>query len=200
MQLRILILVFILSSFLAKAQTATGIKGGLNLSGLRIDQPIIVANDPKVGWQAGVFVKSLDVGWGFWAEAYINTQGSIQQFPGELQKNTVGYLSFPLGIHYSTANKWSFYLGGYLSFRLWASSKISIAGTPDIKSDTKSNVALIDYGPWVGISYTYNRWLFDLRYLYGIPNVNTNTTLNGRAHNYSGQLSIGYYLSRRNQR
>jgi hypothetical protein len=182
------------------AQSGFGIKGGLNLSGVRTDNELIIDNDPKLGWQAGAFIKSLGEGWGFWTEANLYAAGSTQQFGDELQKNTIGYFSLPIGLHYTTANKFSFYLGGYVSFRLWAKRKSSKPGVGDFEADISDNVAFVDYGPWAGVSYTYKKFVFDLRYLYGIPNANTNTQLNVRVYPYSAQLSVGYYLGRRNQR
>jgi hypothetical protein len=199
--MKLLLSVFLLTlSTVALAQTGFGIKGGLNLSGVRTDNELIIENEPKLGWQAGGFVKSLGTGWGFWAETYLNVEGSKQQFGDESQKNTIGYLSLPIGLHYSTESKFSFYLGGYVSFRLWANRKSSKPGVGDFETNISENIAFIDYGPWAGVSYTYQRFIFDLRYLYGIPNANTNPQLNVRAFTYSGQLSIGYYLGRRNQR
>ena len=200
MPFRLLISFLFLSFSMATAQTAVGIKGGLNFSGVRTDNVLIVENQAKLGGQAGVFIKSIDVGWGFWTEAYLNIEGSRQQFGDESQKNTVGYLSIPIGIHYSTASRFSFYLGGFVSFRLWATRKSSKPGFGDFKSNINKNIAFVDYGPWVGVSYTYRKFLFDLRYLHGIPNINTNTQLNARVHTASGQFSVAYYLNRINQR
>lgn len=182
------------------AQTGMGLKGGLNYSGVRTDNQFIVDNQPKPGWQAGVFVKSLDVGWGFWAESYLNVIGSKQQLGDESQKNTIGYLSFPIALHYATASKISFYFGGYASMRLWATRKSTKVGVGDFDTNIKDNVAFFDYGPWVGVSYTYKKFLFDLRYLHGIPNANTNSQINARAYTSSAQISIAYYLKRVNQR
>ena len=197
MRFKLVLLLLLFSAYVGKAQTGYGIRGGLNLSGLTTDQVLITKNEPKLGWQAGVYVKSLDIGWGFWAESSINVLGSSRQIGDEFEKNTIGYLSFPLGLHYTTANKFSFYLGGYLALRLWATSRTQIPGVGNTKANIKDNVALIDYGPWVGISYTFKRYIFDWRYMQGIANV---LASDGRAFNVSTQLSVGYYLGRRNQR
>lgn len=199
MKLSWVILILFYSTF-TLAQTAYGLKGGLNYSGARTDNELIIDNQPKLGGQAGAFIKSLGVGWGFWAEALINAQGSKQQFGDESQKNTVGYLTFPLALQFTTPAKVHFYLGGFASFRLWARRKSSKAGVGDFEANIRDNIAFVDYGPWVGISYSYRQLLFDLRYLHGIPNFNTNSQINARAHTASGQLSVGYYLNRRNQR
>lgn len=171
-----------------------GIKGGLNMSGVHTDNILLVQNNPKLGWQAGVFSKSVVEGWGYLAEASIITMGSKQVVGDESQKNTVGYLSTPLALQYITNTNWSFILGGYASFRLWARRKSSKAGVGDTEANIKDNVAFIDYGVWAGVSYAYERFIFELRYLQGIPNINTNTTINARVNNASGQLSIGYFL------
>ena len=182
------------------AQTALGIKGGLNLSGVRTDYQLVLENKSKPGWQAGFFSKSLNEGWGYWAEAYINALGSTQEFGDELQKNSIGHLSVPLAMQYSLPTGISLYLGGYASMRLWASRKSTKLGVGDFESNIKENIAFMDYGPWAGVSFSYGKFSFDLRYLYGIANINTNSQLNIRANNLSGQLSIGYFLKRVNQR
>lgn len=91
-----------------------GIKGGLNMSGVHTDNILLVQNNPKLGWQAGVFSKSVVEGWGYLAEASIITMGSKQVVGDESQKSTVGYLSTPLALQYTTNSNWSFILGGML--------------------------------------------------------------------------------------
>jgi hypothetical protein len=171
-----------------------GIKGGLNTSGVQTDNTLVLQNNTKLGWQLGVFSKTVVEGWGYLAEANIMTLGSKQVVGSESQNNTVGYLSIPLALQYSTNNNWSFILGGYASFRLWAKRKSTTTGAGDTEANIKDNVAFIDYGVLAGVSYTYQRIIFDLRYLQGIPNINTNSTINARVNNASSQFSIGYFL------
>lgn len=171
-----------------------GIKGGMNISGLQTDNILLIENDSKLGWQLGVFSKSIVQGWGYIAEAQINTLGSVQKVGDETQRNTVGYLSIPLSFQYRVKG-FGFYLGGYAGFRLWAHRKTSIPGSPDIEANIKDNVAFMDYGVLAGINYTYQRFLFDIRYQQGIPNINTNSQVNVKAYNASGQLSIAYFLN-----
>lgn len=63
-----------------------GIKGGLNMSGVQTDNILLVQNNSKLGWQAGVFSKSVVEGWGYLAEASIITMGSKQVVGDESQK------------------------------------------------------------------------------------------------------------------
>ena len=187
---------FIVSAAYAQktGTTGWGIKGGMNLSGVQTDNIFLVQNDTKLGWQIGVFSKSTIQEWGYIAEAQINTVGSVQKVGDETQRNTVGYLSIPLAFQYRVKG-FGFYLGGYAAFRLWAKRKSSIPGVPDIEANTRDNIAFMDYGVLAGINYTYKRFLFDIRYQQGIPNVNTNTQINARVNNASGQLSIAYFLN-----
>jgi Outer membrane protein beta-barrel domain len=173
----------------------SGISGGLNVNGLRTDNILIVQNKAKMGWQIGMFTRSALRGWGYHAEANIITLGSKQVFGDESQRNTVGYLRLPIALQYATSSDWSFLLGGYASFRLWATRKSTKVGVGDFKANIKDNVAFMDYGVWVGVVYTYKYFIFDLRYQQGIPNINTNSTINARASNISGQISIGYFLN-----
>jgi hypothetical protein len=171
-----------------------GIKGGLNMSGVQTDNTLIVQNNSKLGWQLGVFSKTTDEGWGYLAEASIITMGSKQVYFDESQTNTIGYLTIPIALQYTTGNNWAFLLGGYASFRLWAKRKSMKTGVEDTEANIKDNVAFMDYGVWGGISYSYNRFILDIRYQQGIPNINTNSTINAWANNASGQFSIGYFL------
>ncbi len=172
-----------------------GFKGGLNASGAQTDNTLIVRNDSKLGWQAGVFSRTTVAGWGYQAEARVNTLGSVQQFGDEQQRNTLGYLTLPIALQYVTASNWSFLLGGYASFRLWARRKSSKPGVGDFTANIKDNVAFMDYGAWAGVGYRHQRFLFELSYWQGIPNINTNAQINARVTNASGQLSIGYFLN-----
>ena len=176
------------------SNTAWGIKGGINLSGLQTDNILLVRNEAKMGWQAGVFSKSTTQGWGYLAELQLITLGSKQMVGDESQRNTIGYLSVPLAFQYRT-EAFGFYLGGYAAFRLWAKRKSSKPRVPDIEANIKDNVAFMDYGVFAGINYTYQRFLFDIRYQQGIPNINTNPQINAKAYNASGQISVGYFLN-----
>ena len=111
----------------------------------------------------------------------------------ESQRNTIGYLTVPLAFQYR-AKAFGFYLGGYAAFRIWAKRKSSKPGVPDFEANIKDNVAFMDYGVYAGINYTYQRFLFDIRYQQGIPNINTNPQINAMAYNASGQFSIGYFI------
>jgi len=193
----VFIVVFVLSTKVAfgqSSQIAWGIKGGLNSSGLQTNNALIIINQASVGWQAGIYSKSIVKGWGYLIEANITKLGSKQQFGSELQNNSVGYLTIPLAFQYRLPKKLTFYMGGYLSFRMWAKRKTTLAGTPDVDADIKDNVAFVDYGLHAGVSYTFKKILFDLRYLQGIQNINTNAQINARANNYSIQFSLGYFL------
>ena len=195
--LSLLLYLVVISAVTTLAQSTSmgwGIKGGLNMSGVQTDNTLIVQNNSKLGWQAGVFSKTTDEGWGYLAEASLITMGSKQVYFDESQKNTIGYLSIPIALQYTTGDNWAFLLGGYASFRLWAKRKSTKAGVGDTEANIKDNVAFMDYGVWGGISYTYSRFIFDIRYQQGIPNINTNATINARAYNYSSQFAIGYYL------
>ena len=125
-----------------------GIKGGLNISGWQTDNVLLVQNNSKLGWQLGVFSKTTDEGWGYLAEASLITLGSKQVIGNESQKNTVGYITIPIALQYTTGNNWAFLLGGYASFRMWAKRVLSITGQEDVKSNIKDNIAFMDYGVW----------------------------------------------------
>ena len=193
----LVIYVVIISSLTTFGQTTSmgwGIKGGINMSGWQTDNVLLGQNNSKLGWQLGVFSKTMDEGWGYLAEASIITLGSKQVVGDESQKNTVGYLTIPIALQYTAGNNWAFLLGGYASFRMWASRVSSKAGEEDIKSNIKDNIAFVDYGVWGGISYTYERFIFDIHYQQGISNINTNAQINARAINASGQFSVAYFL------
>lgn len=178
------------------AQTGYGIKGGVNFSGLQSDNILLVENKGRVGWQAGAFAKSLNDGWGFMLEGYLNVMGSKQLFNDETQRNSVGYITVPLTVSYNMANGFDFYVGGYVSMRMWARRKTSKVGVGDFVANIKDNVAFFDYGPMAGLSFTREKLLFDLRFIQGIPDVNTNPMLNIRARTLGTQLSLFWFLTR----
>lgn len=193
-----LVYIILISNTVTFGQSAGmgwGIKGGSNISGWQTDNVLLVQNNTKLGWQLGIFSKTTDVGWGYLAEASLITLGSKQVIGNESQKNTVGYITIPIALQYTTGDNWAFLLGGYASFRTWAKRVLSITGQEDVKSNIHENIAFMDYGVWGGISYTYQRFIFDIRYQQGIPNINTNSSVNAKGYNASGQFSIGYYLN-----
>ena len=174
--------------------TGWGFKAGLNSSGNQTDNVTLVQNSAKLGWQAGIFSKTMDNGWGYLAELSLLTMGSKQVVGDESQKNTIGYLTVPLALQYYDGNHWGFLLGGYASFRLWAKRKSTKAGEEEVKTDIKDNVAFMDYGLWAGVSFSQNKFIFDLRYQQGIGDINTNANVNAKVYNTSGQFSISYLL------
>ena len=193
----VIIVVFVLSIKAAVAQSSQigwGLKGGMNSSGAQTDNTLVLLNQSKLGWQAGVYSKSIVEGWGYIIEANISALGSKQLAGNETQTNSIGYLTVPLAIQYRLPKKIAFYLGPYIGLRMWAQRKTTQPGIPDIKANVKDNVAYIDYGVHAGINYTFKKVLFDLRYLQGIQNFNTNSQINVRASNYSVQFAIGYFL------
>ncbi len=192
-----LIFGLILTSGFAIAQSSQigwGLKAGVNSSGAQTDNTLLVLNQSKYGWQAGAYSKSIVEGWGYIIEANISALGSIQKVSNEVQTNNIGYLTLPLAIQYRLPKKIAIYLGPYIGFRMWAKRKTTQPGIPDIEANIKDNIAFVDYGGVVGLNYTFKKILFDLRYLQGIQNFNTNSQINVRANNYSIQFSLGYFM------
>ena len=148
------------------AQTTFGVKGGLNLASINIDN-----SDMIFTWQAGAF-SHMPLGGKvfFQPELLISRKGTRLQdffYTSDLTFNIV-YLSMPLVMGVEAGEHFLFHIGPELSYRL--------AGGFEIEGQ-ESNIDKEYYSDWdfgldAGVTYQMTRRFgLTLRYCFGFTNV-----------------------------
>ncbi|MBK9106447.1 MAG: outer membrane beta-barrel protein [Saprospiraceae bacterium] len=156
-------LAFIMPAF---AQASFGVKGGLNLASINIDNSKMIWT-----WHAGAF-SHVPIGRKvfFQPEILISRKGtSLPDFfyTSDLQFNIV-YLSMPLLMGVEAGEHFSFHLGPELSYRLAGELEIEDQGSNTDKEYYKD----WDFGLDAGITYQMTRSFgLTLRYCFGFTDV-----------------------------
>jgi hypothetical protein len=172
--MRFVIMFITLVAFIphSEAQTAFGIKAGLNLSTLNLKDPAESYNS-KTGFHGGFFVRERVGNLAFQPELLLYTQN------GEIQSTTFGkaqesftYLTVPIMVKFYPVAGLNLQLGPQIAFLLDGERKYDSflgSGTEDIKDHYKSS----DFSVSVGGGYDFDFGLtLDARYNIGVKDIN----------------------------
>ncbi|HEX5170174.1 MAG TPA: porin family protein [Cyclobacteriaceae bacterium] len=160
-----------LSSFVA-AQSAPrmGIKGGLNLSNLYIDD--VNDENPRIGLNLGIYGQlfSTDV-FALQPELLFSTKGSQNEFdgfPDQTVKFNLNYLDLPVLAVFKLGKSAEIHAGGYASYLLHANvSYEGDLGSGDENLD-RDNFRSYDYGLVGGFGLNFGAVQVGARYNYGL--------------------------------
>jgi len=156
----------------AKAQVAFGIKGGVNLTKLQVDDPEL-SYDSRTGYHAGVFLRGRFGNVGVQPELLLFTQS------GDLQSSLFGtaqehftYLSIPLMLKFYPIGGLNIQLGPQFGFLLDGEREYDSflgSGKQDITEYYKQS----DVSVSVGGGYDFGFGLgLDVRYNIGVKDIN----------------------------
>ena len=156
----------------AKAQVGFGIKGGLNLTTLKVDDPEL-SYDSRAGYHAGVFLRGRFGNVGLQPEVLLFTQS------GDLQSSLFGtaqerftYLSIPVILKFYPIGGLNIQLGPQFGFLLDGERKYDTflgSGKQDITEYYKQS----DVSVSVGGGYDFGFGLgLDVRYNIGVKDIN----------------------------
>ncbi|WP_154856588.1 porin family protein [Cyclobacterium xiamenense] len=186
-----------------------GIKGGLNLSQLYVEQPDVEDENMKAGIHFGVFGKiPINSFVAVQPEVLYTNMGSKVSYGGSDFENRFGietgeirfnlnYIQVPIALAVNVGPL-NIHAGPYLSYLLsanvknWNSSELS----PNVvqQLDTK-DFNRVDYGLVVGVGFDIKNVNVGARYNYGLREVG-NTNLAGNLTNNSkngvGQIYLGF--------
>jgi len=176
----------------AQAQeTAFGLKGGLNLSTLNVQDPAESYNS-KTGYHAGLFVRAKTGKIGFQPELLLYTQnGDIQSTAFGKAQESFTYLTVPVmlkfypvaGLNLQAGPQFGFLLDGERKYETFLGS-----GTEDIKDYYESS----DIAVSLGAGYDFGFGLsLDARYNLGIKDIN-NATNGEPVKSRVFMLSVGW--------
>ncbi len=187
--------------FLAKAQEFHGgIKGGLNLSNLYIND--VDDENARVGFHAGLFGQlELADAFAIQPEILYSTKGAkaeydITVFEGESELN-LNYLDIPVLAVFKIGDVFEIHAGPYVGFLL--NSKFSTEGDlgDDVEELDKDHFSETDFGLSAGAAFGTETLKAGLRYNYGLTEIADSdiaSTFIGDAKNSALQLYISFGL------
>lgn len=175
----VLMIVFLISAFQASGQVAFGLKGGLNLSTLNVEDPELTY-DSRTGYHAGIFLRSRFDNIAIQPELLLFTQS------GEMTSSLFGtaqehftYLSIPVmlkfypiaGFNLQVGPQFGFLLDGERDYDTFLGS-----GSQDITDHYKKSDISVSFGG--GYDFDFGLAL-DVRYNIGVKDINN--AANGEA-------------------
>jgi hypothetical protein len=187
-----LILIMILIALTARAQeTAFGIKGGINLSSLNLDDAESSYNS-RTGFHAGIFMRARTGNIGFQPEVLLFTQnGDIKNSAFGTAQDRFTYLSIPIILKFYPIGGFNFQVGPQFGFLLAGERKYDTftgSGSKDITDYYKSS----DVSVSLGLGYDFGFGLgLDARYNLGIKDIN-NATNGDPVKSRVFMLSLGW--------
>lgn len=188
------------SSEYATAQLGrTGIKGGLNVSNLYINN--VTDQNARLGLNIGLYGQVLsNSSMALQLELLYSTKGSKAQYGGTVNqeiKYNLNYLELPVLAVFKVGDVFEIHAGGYAAYLLNADVSYSgvINGVDKINSD---NLKSIDYGLSGGAAVNFGNVQVGARYNYGlaeIANSNVATAILGSAKNSCAQIYVALNIS-----
>ncbi len=194
--------ILIFSPGLVNSQTISGgIKGGLTMSNLYIDEDDIDDENARFGINVGFFsqIMYFDT-FGIQPELLYTSKGTEGVYGGFIDqkvKFNLNYIDLPLLAIFRPVELIDFYVGPYLGFLL--SSNVEFTGTIEGESEIdRDNFNTFDYGITAGIGFNLGNLRAGLRYNIGLQKLADSDLANlllGDSKNGYGQLYIAFILS-----
>lgn len=192
----------VLTSSVVKAQNVSGgLKGGLTMSNLYIDDDEIDDENARFGFHAGFFsqVMFLET-FGLQPELLFTTKGTKATYDGFITQTVdfnLNYLEVPVLAVFRPVEMIEFHAGPYVGLLLSSNIKYSgaIDGNDEIDRD---NFNTLDYGLGFGFALNFGQVQAGLRYNIGLQklaNSNVSEMLLGDSKNAYGQLFVAFKLS-----
>lgn len=155
----------------ASAQMRAGVKGGLNVSNLYVDD--VSDENARYGFNLGFYgqVFSSDV-FAIQPELLFSTKGAKEEYGGALFDQTIkfnlSYLDLPVLAVFKLGESAEIHVGPYVSYLLGA----NISHDGDLGSGTddidKDNLKSFDYGLSGGFGLNFGNFQVGARYNYGL--------------------------------
>lgn len=170
--LSVLLISILFSTLSAEAQVGFGLKGGLNLSTLNIDDPEL-SYDSRTGYHAGIFLRGKFDKIGIQPELLLFTQnGDLKSSLFGTAKESFTYLSIPLIFKFYPIGGLNFQVGPQFGFLIDGDREVNTvlgSDTYDITDYYKKS----DLSVSVGGGYDFNFGLgLDVRYNIGVKDIN----------------------------
>lgn len=177
-----------------------GIKGGLNLTSLYVDN--VSSEHVKAGFNAGIFAK-LPVTKGFSIQPELlysvkgakDTYSNFLQGDGEYRFN-LGYMELPVLAVVNITPNFNIHAGPYLGYLVSANVKdVSSNGTIEGATELKTG----DFNRWDvglagGLGFDVSAFTLGARYNYGLTNIGKSGSLSGDLTKNSKNAGVSIYI------
>jgi len=189
----------------AAAQQSTGrmgIKGGLNVSNLFIDN--VDDENARLGFHVGFYGQLFSSEtFAFQPELLFSTKGSLNQYSGvvyqEVQYN-LNYIDLPLLAVFKLGKQVEIHIGGYTSYLLSANISYDGALANGVDQIDKDHLKSYDYGLAAGLGFNFgNSIQIGSRYNYGLVKIADSSAARsviGDAKNSCAQLFIAFNFAK----
>lgn len=177
-----------------------GIKGGLNLTSLYVDN--VSSEHMKAGFNAGIFAK-LPVTRGFSIQPELlysvkgakDTYNNLAEGSGEYRFN-LGYVELPLLAVVNLAPNFNLHAGGYAAYLVSADVKDvnsdgTVTGATELNAD---NFQRWDFGLVGGLGFDIENFTLGARYNYGLTNIGKSGNLSGDLTKSSKNAGVSIYI------
>lgn len=184
-------MIALFSTVSASAQVAFGIKGGLNLTTLNVEDPEL-SYESRTGYHAGIFLRGKFGNIGLQPELLLFTQnGDLESSLFGTAQESFTYLSIPLMLKFYPIGGLNIQAGPQFGFLLDGERKYDTffgSGSEDITDYYKKS----DISVSVGGGYDFNFGLsLDVRYNIGVKDIN-NVSNGEEARSRIFLLSVGW--------
>ena len=175
----ILFLIAMVTTVDTKAQTAFGLKAGLNLTALDVEDPELTYNS-RTGYHAGLFLRGRFDKIGIQPELLLFTQrGEVESSLFGTAEESFTYMSIPIMLKFYPVAGFNIQVGPQFGFLLDGERKYNTflgSGSEDITEHYKKS----DLSVSVGGGYDFDFGLgLDVRYNLGVKDINN--AVNGEA-------------------
>lgn len=180
----------------ADAQARMGVKGGLNVSNLFIDD--VHDENARYGFNVGVYgqIFSNDV-FAIQPELLFSTKGSKNKYKGlfdQTVKFNLNYIDLPVLAVIKLGESAEIHVGPYASYLV--NANIDYSGTISATDELdKDDFSAFDFGLAGGIGFNFGAMQVGARYNYGLVKVadsNSGEALIGDARNSNAQLYLAF--------
>jgi hypothetical protein len=183
----------------SKLKAKFGIKGGLNLTNLYVND--VSDEHMKAGFNAGVFAKlPVTKGFSIQPELLYSLKGAKEDYNNFLQGSgeyrfNLGYLELPVLAVVNLAPNFNLHLGGYAAYLVNANVKNvdnngSIQNAVDLNTD---DFKRFDFGLVGGLGFDIENFTLGARYNYGLSHIGKNDNLTGALTKDSKNAGISVY-------
>lgn len=181
----------------AQITAKAGIKGGLNVSNLYLED--VSDENARIGTHMGLFAQFSPAGrMALQTELLFSTKGSVAQYYGVVDqevKYNLSYLDLPVLAVFKVGETVEVHAGGYASYLMGAN--ISYQGDLANGSDQidKDNLKSFDYGLALGVGINVGAVQIGARYNYGLVEIadsDTARALLGNSKNSCAQLFAAF--------
>ena len=199
----VLLSLFMSQQVVAQTSGRAGIKGGLNISNLYIDD--VNDQNARLGFHAGLYGQILSSEtFAIQPELLFSTKGAKANHSGLVVNQEVSYnlnyLDLPVLLVFKLGESVEIHLGPYASYLLSANISYEGALANGVKELNKNSLKSFDYGLAGGLGMNFGNVEVGARYNYGLVEIadsDSARTLLGDAKNSCAQLFVALNLGKK---